>query len=87
MSGGKIKRRVVTALRVKDGLSMRQLAKKAGISGSYLSKIEAGEKNGTPTLALRLANAFGVPIEALWSPGEDSDVSLYVLEITGDGNG
>lgn len=78
---GFVKPKVVTALRQKDGLSLRALAEATGISPSYLSKIEAGVKNPEPTVALRLANALDVPLEAIYDLNPSAGFELYVLKL------
>jgi transcriptional regulator with XRE-family HTH domain len=46
-------------LRVNQGLTQRQLARKAGISNATLSKIEHGRSTRPPTLK-KLADVLGV---------------------------
>ena len=52
-------------LRVNQGLTQRDLARKAGISNATLSKIEHGRNTRPPTLK-KLADALGVePVDLL----------------------
>ena len=52
-------------LRVNQGLTQRELARKAGISNATLSKIEHGRSARPPTLK-KLANVLGVePVDLL----------------------
>jgi transcriptional regulator with XRE-family HTH domain len=52
-------------LRVNQGLTQRQLARKAGISNATLSKIEHGRSTRPPTLK-KLADVLGVePVDLL----------------------
>jgi len=52
-------------LRVNQGLTQRQLARKAGISNTTLAKIERGSGAMPPTLK-KLADVLGVkPVELL----------------------
>ena len=52
-------------LRVNQGLTQRQLARKAGISNATLSKIEHGRSARPPTLK-KLADVLGVePVDLL----------------------
>lgn len=83
---GQIRRSVVTRLREKDGLSMSELARRSGISPSYLSKIEAGEKNPAPAVALRIARALEIPLEAIYELNPDASFDLYVLELPKEGD-
>lgn len=63
----------IKALRKAYGIRQDALAKQAGISASYLSRIESGvespEHNATTH---RLANTLGVPIEAITYPVPDA---------------
>jgi transcriptional regulator with XRE-family HTH domain len=58
--------RVLRELRKAKGLSQLELAEKAKIERTYLTKLETGAK-ANPTLATlkRLATALGVPVTAL----------------------
>ena len=52
-------------LRVNQGLTQRELARKAGISNATLSKIEHGRSTRPPTLK-QLADVLGVePVDLL----------------------
>jgi putative transcriptional regulator len=43
-----------------------ELARKLGISVSYLNRIEKGSKTPSLRLAIRIAYALGVPVEKLF---------------------
>ncbi|HEY3763791.1 MAG TPA: helix-turn-helix domain-containing protein, partial [Gaiellales bacterium] len=64
----------VQELRVKRGLSLRQLAF-TGCSASFLSRIEAGLRVPSPAIVAQLANRLGVEVEALLGHRLDSRVS------------
>jgi transcriptional regulator with XRE-family HTH domain len=55
------------ALRLEKGLSLSQLATRAGMSTSYLSEIEGGRKYPKPEKLVRLAVEIGVPYDELVS--------------------
>lgn len=55
------------ALRQERGLGLKELAKKAGISVSYLSEIEQGKKYPKPDKLVDLAVALGIPYDDLVS--------------------
>lgn len=55
----------VRVLREHRGLSAGELARRAGISASYLSEIETGRKPGSAQALRRLAEALDVQIEDL----------------------
>ena len=47
------------------GITARQLAAEAGVSGSYLSEIETGRKPGSPVALRALAHVLRVPMDDL----------------------
>ena len=51
--------------RNRRGLTQAVLAKRVGISQSYLAGLEKGKRKGDPTHFLKLARALNVPMEAL----------------------
>ena len=55
----------VRAFRDHQGLTLRDLAKRADISLSYLSEIEHGRKPGSVAALTRIAEALGTTIDAL----------------------
>ena len=60
-----INREALTAIRTKDGQSMAQLARAAGISRQNLNEIEKGRRKPSVGLRKRLALALNVPISAI----------------------
>src|ERR1051326_3531975 len=67
----------VRAHRESRGLSLGNLAEKAGISKTSLSKIESGLGNPSLEVLCRIAQALNVPIGTLF--GEDAQPSLQVI--------
>ena len=58
-------------VRQSKGLCLREVAKKSGVSLSYISEIECGKKNPTVPVALKLADALDVSIlELIGDPNE-----------------
>lgn len=55
----------VRAWRQHRGLTLRELAERAGVSRSYLSEIERGVKPGSAEALHRLAGVLGTSMEAL----------------------
>ncbi|MFQ5891076.1 MAG: helix-turn-helix transcriptional regulator [Gemmatimonadota bacterium] len=49
-----------------DGLTQQELADRVGVSRQTILSIERGRYNPSVGLALRLAETFGVPVEALF---------------------
>lgn len=55
----------LAALRERQGLSLDELSRRAGVSKSMLSQIERAQANPTVAVVWRLANALGVPLAEL----------------------
>ena len=53
------------AIRVKDGQTLRGLARRAGISAPFLCDIEKGRRGASPDVRKRLAAALNVPTSAI----------------------
>ena len=51
--------------RKKAGLSKTALAQRLGVSLSLISMIETGDRNATPALLLRMADALNCPVVVL----------------------
>ncbi|MGO2361185.1 MAG: helix-turn-helix domain-containing protein [Brachybacterium tyrofermentans] len=56
------------AIRELAGVKSGDLARAAGISHSFLSNIEAGRKQPSPSVTHTLARRLGVPIDAITVP-------------------
>jgi len=54
--------KIIAELRESRGLSMRKLAEKSGISQSFISKIEAGEKQPTIDSLLKISTGLGISL-------------------------
>lgn len=54
----------IRAIRLRSGLTQRQLAKAAKVAQSHISDIENGE-SPSELVANRLANALAVPVNAI----------------------
>ena len=57
--------RPIVAFRAYHGVTVRDLAARAGIAPGYLSEIERGRKPGSATALSRIAEALGTTIDAL----------------------
>ncbi|NMO00762.1 helix-turn-helix transcriptional regulator [Gordonia sp. TBRC 11910] len=82
----------VAALRAERGLSLSELARRAGIGKGSLSELEAGQRNPTLDTLYAIAGQLGVPLTALLGEqsgtegtGESIDVSLLHVEHHDDG--
>jgi putative molybdopterin biosynthesis protein len=58
------------------GLSQQQLAGMAGITRQAVSAVESGHSDPSLRVALSLARALGVTVEALFGPGDPADPVL-----------
>jgi DNA-binding XRE family transcriptional regulator len=47
------------------GLTQAALSKKTGVTQNYLSELETGKREGSPSLWLKIARALDVPLEDL----------------------
>jgi len=63
--------------RRKRGLSLKSLAKKAGISLTYLSEIERGEANVSSNVIKNIAKALNVPLGAFYA-GKDIPDAVWM---------
>lgn len=52
--------------------SVRELARRAGVSVSYVYAVESGQRGHNIVKLERIADALGVPVSALW---EGSDLT------------
>lgn len=57
----------VRELRVQHGWTLDELARRAGLSKSYVSRLEDSERQPSIAALLSLSQAFGVPIAALFA--------------------
>ena len=55
----------ILAFRNHNGLTLRQLSDKMGVTASYLSEIERGHKSGSASVLSRIARAFDTTVDTL----------------------
>lgn len=60
----------LASLRERQGLSLDELSRRAGVSKSMLSQIERAQANPTVAVVWRLAQALGVPLAELLQSAE-----------------
>lgn len=80
---GRIRNELVKLLRERSRLTLTEVAHRASIDPSYLSRIESGHKPGTPSVALRIARALDVPFDVIYERNPSAPVELVVLEVPG----
>lgn len=76
-----IHRHALTEIREARGLTKKQLCDLAGLSQSYLTELEAGDKPGSPQVVKRLADALAVNPLALLNPAMANDVIAEIRRI------
>jgi transcriptional regulator with XRE-family HTH domain len=62
-------------LRQAHGLSKQDLAAAIGISASYLSLLESGNRHGSPAVLAKLAAYFRIDVALLFVPPPDTPAS------------
>jgi transcriptional regulator with XRE-family HTH domain len=70
--------RETRALRQQQGLTVADLAQKAGLSGGMLSKIENGQAQPSLTTLQALAGALQVPLTAFFRGYEEARPAIHV---------
>lgn len=66
--------RAITVARIKQGLSQRALARKAGLSSSYLTMIENQNRYPSPSAARKICEALGKTFDELFELVDDSQI-------------
>lgn len=65
-----LNREALIALRERSGMSKTELAERAGIHPTLVTRLENGERRATPAVMLKLAQALRVSQVALMGPDE-----------------
>lgn len=65
----------VRVLRVERDLTRQQLAEVLGVNPQTVGALERGDHSPSLDLAMRVADAFGLPIEAVFSRSEFTPMS------------
>jgi predicted transcriptional regulator/DNA-binding XRE family transcriptional regulator len=73
----------VRALRRKESLTQVELARRLGISASYLNLIEHNQRSLTAPLLLKIAEELQVDLQD-FSDGRDDDLSVALVEVFSD---
>lgn len=60
-----LNRDALTTIRERSGLSRSGLAVRAGVDRSLIHRLENGERNASPTMVHKLAQALNCPVMAL----------------------
>lgn len=70
----KVNGHALRAIRERSGMSVSELARRAGTSQPHLSNIERGRRSGSPALVCQLAEILKVPVLALLGDPDDADL-------------
>lgn len=70
VSGMTLNRAALIALRERSGMSKAELAERAGIHPTLVTRLENGERRATPAVMRKLADALKVSQVALMGPDE-----------------
>src|SRR5436190_12394450 len=79
--------RRVHALRAAEGLSLRDLADRSGVSAPMLSQVERGETSPTLAVAARIAAGLELRLSQLLRLDEDGAVSVVRVDERRSGGG
>ncbi|MCA9998995.1 MAG: helix-turn-helix transcriptional regulator [Anaerolineales bacterium] len=60
-------------LRAERNWSQAELAEQLSVSRQTINAIETGRYDPSLPLAFRMANLFGMPVEDIFQPGEETD--------------
>lgn len=69
----KLNRHSLTAIRERSGLSKADLADAAGVDRTLIHRLENGERNASPVVIRKLADALNCPLLALIGPDEATE--------------
>lgn len=73
----------VRALRLKDGVTQVEFARRLGISASYLNLIEHNQRSLTAPLLLKVAQELQVDLQD-FGDGRDDDLAVALVEVFAD---
>jgi transcriptional regulator with XRE-family HTH domain len=65
-----LNRDALVALRERSGLSKQELADRAGVDRTLITRLENGERRATPAVMKKLAAALAVSLLAISGPEE-----------------
>jgi transcriptional regulator with XRE-family HTH domain len=65
-----LNRAALTEIRRRSGLSKSALADRAGVDRTLIHRLENGERNASPAVMRKLADALQCPLMALMGPSD-----------------
>lgn len=68
----KLNREALTVIRERSGMSKTELADRAGIDRTLVHRLENGERNCTPAVMKKLADALACSTVALMGPSDEA---------------
>lgn len=69
----KLNKDSLRTIRERSGLSKTVLAERAGVDRTLVHRLEKGERNASPAIIRRLADALDCPLMALIGPASDAE--------------
>ena len=66
-----LNRDALVALRERTGLSKQEMADRAGVDRTLITRLENGERRATPAVMKKLALALDVSLLAICGPSEE----------------
>jgi transcriptional regulator with XRE-family HTH domain len=73
-----INRAALTALRERSGMSKSELAERAGVDRTLVTRIENGDRRATPAVMKKFAAALQVSVVALMGPADEPPSEVEV---------
>lgn len=73
-----LNREALRTIRERTGYSKSALADRAGVDRTLVHRLENGERNASPTVLRKLADALGCPLYALLGPEQPAPVEAEV---------
>lgn len=65
-----LNRTALVTIRERSGLSKSDLATRAGVDRTLIHRLENGERNASPSVIRKLADALDCPLMAILGPNE-----------------
>jgi len=62
----KTNKAALRAIRIRTGLTQREMAKELGVAHTTILRIENGERNASPKLGKKIAEFLDVPMSAIF---------------------
>jgi transcriptional regulator with XRE-family HTH domain/quercetin dioxygenase-like cupin family protein len=71
----------IRAQRIRQGMSLRALARQVGVSASMISQIETGKSRPSVSTLYAITTALSIPLQDLFAAGESFDADSAVFDL------